>query len=141
MQSDFRKAGIEVDTARVEWAVYTERLRKHEFDACSLLWQMEPRNDPYQVWHSSEVNGGSNFISFRNQEADSLIENARGEFDPKKRLALYRRFNRILHEEQPYTMLFNRYNLTIVSKKFSGIVSTPYGILSYADFFVREATP
>ncbi|MEE8409338.1 MAG: ABC transporter substrate-binding protein, partial [Myxococcota bacterium] len=138
LEADFRKAGIEVQSARLEWAVYTERLRKHEFDVCSLLWQMSPRNDPYQVWHSSGVNGGSNFISFRNAEVDRILEEARVEFDEPKRVALYRQFNRILHREQPYTMLFNRYNLSFVSKAFGGIVSTPYGVLTYADFYVRD---
>jgi len=139
MRGDFKKAGIEVKSARLEWAVYTERLRKHEFDACSLLWQMAPRSDPYQVWHSSGINGGSNFISFVNPELDRILENARGEFDEGKRLAMYGRFNQILREQQPYTLLFNRYNLTMVSKKFGGIISTPYGIVSYADLYVRAA--
>lgn len=137
MEGDYEKAGIKVTSARVEWAVYTERLRKHEFDACSMLWKILPRNDPYQVWHSSEVNGGSNFVSFVNDEADRILETARTEFDDEKRVALYRRFNRILHAEQPYTMLFNRYNLSLVSRRFGGIVSTPYGVFNYADFYVR----
>jgi len=100
---------------------------------------MAPRNDPYQVWHSSEVNGGSNFISFRNDEADRLLEGARSEFDETRRLALYHRFNEILVEEQPYTMLFYRYNLSLVSRRFGGIISTPYGVLSYADFYALKA--
>jgi len=121
--------------------VYTERLRKHEFDACSLLWEMAPKNDPYQVWHSSEINGGSNFVSFRNAEADVVLDQARRELNDAKRLALYHRFNEILVEEQPYTMLFYRYNLSLVSKRFGGIISTPYGVLSYADFYVRKPEP
>jgi peptide/nickel transport system substrate-binding protein len=137
LQSDLGKAGIEVKTARVEWAVYMERLRRHDFDACSLLWQLEPRNDPYQVWHSSEIDGGSNFISFRHARADTIMESARREFDTGKRVNLYQQFNRILHDEQPYTMLFNRYNLTLISRDIAGIVSTPYGVLSYADLFLR----
>jgi peptide/nickel transport system substrate-binding protein len=137
--NEFKKVGIVVQTSRVDWPVYTERLRKHEFDACSLLWEMAPRNDPYQVWHSSEVNGGSNFVSFRNAETDRLLEDARTEFDEARRLALYHRFNEVLVEEQPYTMLFYRYNLSLVSKRFGGIISTPYGVLSYADFCALKA--
>ncbi len=128
---DLKKAGIEVQTSRLEWAVFMERLRKHEFDACSLLWQLYPRSDPYQIWHSSEIGGGSNYISFSNPEVDKLLESARGEFDEGRRLAAYHRFAEILHEEQPYTMLFNRSNLSLVSKAFGGIYSTPYGLFRY----------
>lgn len=140
MRADFKKAGILMDTIRMEWAVYTERLRRHEFDACSMVWAISPRNDPYQVWHSSAVHGGSNFVSFQNQESDRLLEKARLEPEPKKRAALYHRFNDILHQEQPYTMLFYRYNLSLVSKQFGGIVSTPFGVLNYADFYLTQQT-
>ena len=138
LTSELKKVGIVVKTTRVDWPVYTERLRKHEFDACSLLWDLEPRNDPFQVWHSTQVNGGSNFVSFRNPEADQILEAARRESDESKRVELYHRFNEILVEEQPYTMLFYRYNLSLVSKRFGGIVSTPYGVLSYAGFYLRK---
>ncbi len=140
MAADFQRAGIRVDTTRVEWAVYTERLRRHEFDACALLWEFTPRNDPIQVWHSREIDGGSNFVAFRNAEADRLLEEARRELDDARRIELYHRFNRILHQEQPYTFLFNRNNLSLVSRRLGGIVSTPYGVLSYGDLY-RVADP
>jgi len=141
LTADLKKAGISMETARVEWAVYTERLRKHEFDACSLLWELAPKNDPTQVWHSNEVNGGSNFVSFRVPEADRELEAARTAFDDRDRLGHYRRFNEILVDEQPYTMLFYRYNLSLVRRSFGGIVSTPYGVLNYADFYALAPTP
>lgn len=138
MQNDFGKVGIAVETSRLEWAVYTERLRKHEFDACSLVWKLEPRSDPWQIWHSSSIGGGSNWVSFRNVEADRLMQAAREEFDVERRAALYHRFSEILHQEQPYTLLFNRYNLSLVSKRFGGVYSTPYGLFRYDDFFLRR---
>jgi peptide/nickel transport system substrate-binding protein len=141
LQADLGKAGIKVETSRLEWAVFMERLRKHEFDACSLLWQLYPRSDPYQIWNSSEIAGGSNYISFKSDEVDKLLEAARGEFDDHKRVALYKRFAEILHAEQPYTMLFNRYNLSLVRKSFGGVYSTPYGILRYDDFYRRADAP
>jgi peptide/nickel transport system substrate-binding protein len=137
LQEDLKKVGIKVETARLEWAVFMERLRRHEFDACSLLWQLYPRSDPFQIWHSSEAHGGSNFISFQNPEADAMLEAARHEFDEQKRLAHYRRFTEILHEEQPYTFLFNRFNLSLVRKDLGGVYSTPYGIFRYDDFYWR----
>lgn len=138
LQSDLGRVGIVVETARLEWAVFSERLRRHEFDACSLLWHLYPRHDPYQVWHSTSIAGGSNFISFRGGEVDTLLEQARTEFDDNKRNALYQRFSQILHDEQPYTLLFNRNNLSLVAKGLGGIYTTPYGIFRYEDFYWRK---
>jgi peptide/nickel transport system substrate-binding protein len=141
LREELTKVGIKVETSKLEWAVFMERLRRHEFDACSLLWQLYPRSDPFQLWHSSEAHGGSNFISFQNAEADRVLDEARHEFDDPKRLALYRRFTEILHDEQPYTFLFNRYNLSLVRKDLGGIYSTPYGVLRYDDFYWRADAP
>jgi peptide/nickel transport system substrate-binding protein len=132
--SDLPRAGLEVKTAKLDWAVFTERLQKHDFDACSLLWTLDPRSDPFQVWHSSSAAGGSNFVSFKSGEADTLLEQARATLDPEKRAVLYRRLAAVLYIEQPYTLLFHRYNLSLVSKAFGGVRSTPYGIFSYGDF-------
>ena len=122
-------------TEKLEWAVYLERLRQHEFDACSLLWTMQPRNDPYQIWHSSSADGGSNFIQYNNPEVDALLEKARGEFDDATALPMYHRFSEILAQQQPYTLLFNRYNLSVASKKLGGLRSTPFDIFRLEELY------
>ncbi|MCK5689708.1 hypothetical protein KAI87_10585, partial [Myxococcota bacterium] len=135
VETDLKRVGIEVKVTYLEWAVYMERLRKHEFDACSLLWRLYPRNDPYQIWHSSEIGGGSNFISFNNAEADKLLEDARTIYDEEKRTQLYHRFSQILHEEQPYTLLFNRNHLSFISRKFGGLFSSARGLIRYEEIY------
>ena len=92
---------------RYEWAVFIDKIQSTDFDATSLGWS-DPdfQDDPYQIWHSSQMKGGSNYIGFRNTEADRIIEKARQEFDLKKRVAMYHRFHEILHNEQPYTFLY-----------------------------------
>ncbi len=134
--NEMRAAKIAVTSAKLEWSVYTERLRRHDFDACSLVWKLEPEGDPYPIWHSSSIGQGSNWVGFKNAKADELLEKARREFDREKRAAIYRRFSALLHDEEPITLLFNRYNLSMVSKKFGGVYSTPYGLFRYDDFYV-----
>ena len=71
---------------------------------------------------------GSNFIGFKNKQADKLIEEARTEFDRDKRQELYRKFAEIIHEEQPYTFLFCRKSTVAVNKRFENVVVYPLGI-------------
>lgn len=141
MRNAYQPAGIALKTQRLEWAVFTERLRQHQFDACSLLWQIQPRHDPYQIWHSSEAQGGSNFISYNNPQVDQLLVSARKEFNETKRVQMYHRLTEILYNEQPYTLLFHRYNLSLVSKRVGGVYSTPYGIFRFEDLYLREKAP
>ena len=44
--------------------------------------------------------------TFRNKQADKLIEELRGTLDKPERIRLLREFHHILHDEQPYSFLF-----------------------------------
>ena len=46
----------------------------------TLGWSLGVESDPYQLWHSSQAEEGSNFVGFKNPRADILIEQAREEF-------------------------------------------------------------
>lgn len=80
-----------------------------DFDAVFLAWaQGAPPEEPKQLWDSSgaKEKGSSNAIGFANKEIDSIINELQYEYDPKKRLALYHRFDAIIHQEAPYTFLY-----------------------------------
>lgn len=122
MKEDFERAGIDMALQRIEWSTYSERLRSHDFDVCSLLWgQPGGRLDPWQIWHSSSANGGSNYISYRNPRADELMNRARPILDPAARQPIYRELHRLLYEEQPYTWLYVRPRLELISRRIHGV--------------------
>lgn len=125
-KEELTKAGIDVTLRPLEWATFTESVDKRSFDACSMAWASPVESDPYQIWHSSQQEQGSNYVGFANAEADQIIEAARLEFDDEKRNAMYRRFHAILHEEQPYTFLFNAQRKVAISNRFQGV--TPYAL-------------
>jgi peptide/nickel transport system substrate-binding protein len=138
LQEELKKVGIEMNIQNLEWALFIEKLNSGDFDAVTLGWSLGIEQDPYQLWHSSQVGRGSNFISFKNGELDKIIEEARVEFDPAKRHALYHRFNEIVHDEQPYTFLFCDSALEIVNKRFHNVVMHKLG-LDMRDWYVPPA--
>ena len=137
LKEDFAKVGIQMDINRYEWAVFVNKIDKRDFDAVTLGWSLSWEGDPYQLWHSSEVKAGSNFCYFINREADAIIEKARKEFDVNKRIALYRRFHEIIHDEQPYTFLYCTPALVAVSKRFTNVVVHKRG-LNYVEWKVAD---
>ncbi len=121
-QEELKRAGIDMTIRTLEWATLIERVDARKFDAVRLGWAGPPiEGDPYQIWHSSQAEKGSNFVGFKNEEADKIMDDARLEFDQDKRKALYHRFNAILHEEQPYTFMFCIKELEALDKRFSGV--------------------
>ncbi len=125
---EYAKAGIEMRSSVLEWAVFLERIDQRQFDAVTLGWSIGLEADPYQVWHSSQTEGaGHNFVGFVNAECDRIIEEARVEFDDDQRNSMFHRFHRIIHQEQPYTFLICSYSLSALDKRFQGLRVHPMG--------------
>lgn len=127
-KEELARVGIDLTIRLMEWASLLERVDKREFDAILMGWSMPPDPDPYQVWHSSQADHGSNYIGFVNPEADRLVEEARLSFDRQERIRLYHRFQEILHEEQPYLFLLAPKVLAAGDKRIQGIRIYPFGI-------------
>jgi peptide/nickel transport system substrate-binding protein len=128
LKEELKKVGIKMSIRKLEWAVFIKQLDERKFDAVTLGWSMGVESDPYQIWHSSQAERGSNFVQFKNKEADRLIDQARTEFNPLKRIELYRRFSEIIHEEQPYTFLFCNKSTVALSKRFKAVKVHPLGL-------------
>ena len=97
LKDDAAKVGVEVIPDPYEWSIIMEKLSKRQFEAQMSGWGGSIEEDPYQIWHSSQIAGrGSNRIGFNNPQADALIEQARKVLDPTKRNALYHKFHQIV---------------------------------------------
>jgi len=142
MREDLYMIGIEMTIRRLEWSVFINNyIRNHNFDACYLGWVFGLRGDPKQVWHTESGHGrGSNHIQFSHARADFLIDNARLEFDQEKRVAMYREFQAILHDEQPYTFMISTMRKPAYSKRFKGVKWYPFRPgYQFDEWFVPKA--
>jgi peptide/nickel transport system substrate-binding protein len=128
VKEDFKKAGIDVTIRQLEWSTFLKNLHDRDFDATTLGWAMGVEADPFQLWHSTQIEQGSNYVGFDNKEADKIIERARVEFNKEKRTKMYHRFHEILHEEQPYTFLYCLASLVVVDRRFTNVKAYPLGI-------------
>ncbi len=123
------KVGIDVIADPYEWSIFVERLNNREFEAATMGLGGTVESDPYSFYHSSQITGrGSNFVGFSSAEADDIIEKARRTIEPEKRYALYHRFHKLLHEEQPYTYLFTRPALRFIDRRFENIILHKLGL-------------
>ena len=128
IKEDYRKAGIQVEIRKLEWALFTQKLNDHSFDAVTLGWSFGFEQDPYQVWHSSQAERGSNFVGYRDEESDRWIDEARVIFDRDERAALYHKLHARIHELQPYTFLFANPSLVALDRRFQNVRVYPVGL-------------
>ncbi len=109
LKEAFESAGIRVTLRVADWSVLSSVVDSRDFDAVSFAWSASaPESDPNQLWHSDQIDdAGDNFSQWDNPEADRLIEEGRATLDYDARMEIWRALHRLLHEEQPYTFLYN----------------------------------
>lgn len=129
-KEELDRVGVRMNIVTMEWAAFLERLDKKDFDATSLGWSASVDSDPYQIWHSSQAttSSGSNFVSFRNAEADRLMDVARVTFDEKVRNEYFHELHKIIADAQPYTFLFNVSAHAAVSRRFENVIVHKLGL-------------
>jgi peptide/nickel transport system substrate-binding protein len=130
IQDELKRHGIAASVRELDWTIFLDDTKNHKFDAAIMGWAFQASEpDDYQVWHSSQaVKQGSNYISYKNPNVDRILEEYRREFDEKKRIELYRQFQRILNEDQPYTFMFVRKAVSAVQRRFHSVEVYPEGL-------------
>ena len=118
-----KKVGIVAEIQTLEWSVFLEKLKKHEFDAFMGAWVLtDYPPDQYQTFHSSQAkNEGSNYSSYSNPEADKLMEQYRSEFDEVKRIELMKKIQVILYDDQAYTFLWTPKAKYVYADRFKNV--------------------
>ena len=130
VQRRLAELGISVKIRVIEWAAFIkEFINKRRFDAVILGWTIPMDPDLYDVWHSSKTGPSElNFISYKNEEVDALLERGRSTFDRAERKRCYDRIQEILAEDQPYIFLYVPDALPIFNARIRGIDPAPVGI-------------
>jgi peptide/nickel transport system substrate-binding protein len=132
VRDDLKPIGIDMEVQLAEWAVFQKQIEEFDFDATSFYWSGGIESDPYQLWHGSQadVKKSSNIAGFDHEEANTIMETARRTLDLDKRIALYNRFHRIIHQEQPYTFLMCPHSKLAIHKRYQNVIVYPLGVSS-----------
>ena len=83
------------------------------------------------MFHSSQAKtDGNNFISYKSDALDKIIEEARVIVDEEKRMPVWRKAEAIFYEDQPYTFLKRSKSLVFINKRFQNLQMTGLGLNS-----------
>ncbi len=120
------QAGIRMTIRKLDFSTLLDLTRNQDFTASRQAWGTSLDPDPYQIWHSSQsVRGGSNYVSYRNPEADRLMEQLREEFHPPKRWEIARELHRIIAEDQPVVFLEGFQQTYFINRGINGVKLYP----------------
>jgi peptide/nickel transport system substrate-binding protein len=122
-------------------ATDTDFLFKKEFDA--HFPEVFAGSDPdfsYKYFHSSQMRGGFNVSSYRNEKVDQFLDEGRTEFDQGRRKAIYFSFQEEMRNDPPGIFLFWTNYLVGVQKRFKGVKISPVGpFANIQEWYVPKA--
>lgn len=127
LQQEFKDIGLDVDMKAYEFASWVTEVRDARTgDDMSQAWVcwMTPEAEPdgnFGYFHSSAADGGSNFTSYKNPEADKALEEGRYGLTQESRREAYHRFQEIIHEDVARDFLFYPETLIAVNSKLKGV--------------------
>jgi peptide/nickel transport system substrate-binding protein len=81
------------------------------------------------MFHSSQIaDQGDDFMNYKNEELDRVIDKARTTIDREKRMPLWHRAHQIIHEDQPYTFLVQRRNMGFMDNRIQNVGKSRLGL-------------
>jgi len=131
IQAALQDVGVAVDIDPVEFGTWVDRAIRHDFDALLGAWSIWVFIDPTAKWHSGP-DYPYNFIAYDNPRVDELIEQGLAAQDPQEAIATWHEFQRVVHDDQPYTFLYWIDEIVAVHGRFQDVqvdVLSPYSHL------------
>jgi peptide/nickel transport system substrate-binding protein len=121
-QEQLHGAGIEMIIEPVDAAQLIQRMRTHDFDAAAMSWSSaDAVSDQYDLFHSSQAEGGKNYVGLNDRAIDGLLEAIRSVTVEEDRQELERRLQRALFDDQVYLFLTARPALDAAKRRVHGL--------------------
>lgn len=107
-KEDAKKAGIKLEIQFLEWNSYLDSLLNRNFEVIVYNTGTFYDWDPTNSWHSKSISKtGQNFISYKNNEVDKLIDKQRLITNQKDRTKILKKIYNKIAKDIPSVFLFS----------------------------------
>jgi peptide/nickel transport system substrate-binding protein len=138
VQEQLRRIGVACVPRTLELHALTERNLAGDFDATIAGWAVDTTLDLRPYFHSRSIADGWNFVGWSDPELDELLDRSRTLPEVAATRPLLVRAQRILHEAQPYTFLWEPPRLAAVRRGIDGVEVTPLAALATLPRWTRR---
>lgn len=119
--------GMQIDLQVMEWAPYTEKTSKGDFDICLLGWNQSSPEPSIFFDPLVKTGGRANYAKYSDNELDGWLEEAVKTTDQAKRKELYAKAAKRVAEQAWYVPLYNEMKVAGTRKELKGYTHTPAG--------------
>lgn len=121
--------GIEVTLEKIEQGAFINNLYERKFDSWMAGFGVPIPLDLKPYWYSDPNVGFLNFSGYKSDEADAILNQLETKISYDKKNELIKRFQEIIHQDEPVTFLYWTPNIIIYNKRIKNLNITPYGVL------------
>lgn len=131
MQADLAKVGIKVKIVSYDWSTYLNKIKMGEHQMCLMGWtgdNGDPDNFLFTLLSkAAAVKPAQNFSFWKNDEFNSLVEQAKVTTDIAKRTALYEKAQVVFHDDAPWVTIANSIVVEPMLQNVNGFKLDPVG--------------
>lgn len=106
IQEYLDKAGLVVEIDAVDKVTFNEKLLTGEFDLVLTGWKLSVVPDYSDMFHSTQIEDGSNFIKYNNPVMDQALADVFNASDEGMLYTNFQTFRNLYVEEMPYFSLY-----------------------------------
>lgn len=129
VKNNLKSIGIDVTVETVEPQVFWANVYTKKYDAWIAGWSVPIPINLKPYWYSALKNNPSNLISYRNQEADKLLEKMETKISKDELNQTYKKFLSVLYDDAPITFLFWKDKIAVYNKIIKGVEVSPLGVV------------
>lgn len=129
IQATLKDAGIDVNLETLESNTFFERLRKKDYEAALAGWSAGLFVDPSVIW-SSGPEYEFNFVTYKNERVDELIQQGLRTADPEVAAPIWLEMQQLIYDDQPYAFLYWMDEIVGVNERFEDVKVNVSGALT-----------
>ncbi len=139
IQDDLRKIGVAMQPQVREWTVFLSEVKAKKFQAFHMAWETDFILSPFDTFHSDAIEGKYNMVSYSNARVDDLIDRGLRARTREAAMPIWHEFQAILHEEQPYTVLYELDYSVGVARRLRGVeIDVRSWLLNVEDWWIAS---
>ena len=128
VKDNWGKLGIEVIPELIEFSTLAGKVYDEQaFEMYNMAWSLSIDPDPSGIFSKEQAAlGGSNSVSWIDEESEKLMEEGKLETDQAKRQEIYQKWAVVANRELPYIYLNVNEEMWAVSDRVKGMVISPF---------------
>ena len=129
VKNNLKSVGIEMIPEKMELGTFIDNLYERKLDSWVAGFGIPIPLDLKPYWYSDPNIGFLNFSSYKNVEADKILDQLETKLSNERKNDLIKEFQKVIHQDEPVTFLYWTPNIIVYNNRIKNLKITPYGVL------------